>query len=498
MELSYSGQWDPETVLEADIGGEDRRQIIVPRNRREEVREIHDGVAGGTSGSDEDPAESEAAVLLGQLSSDVRTGAESALYVPSNGPRIRPKAPMRQYNVGSPFERIAIDIAGPFPVSDHGINTSLWQWTLQLSLTIKETGTSIFILFLMAYRSAVHESTGQTPASIIMGRELRLPCDLKFGIPPGQDTAGEGLRQQTSAENGRHPRTSPYKIVKRINDLVYRIHKPPEETKGRPFQQVGPYAGNHDQVRTLKPPEDDMTFEKFMSLYSNGQKVLHGVTREESRDLFEVPADYALAHCVAEDLRMSRGIAVVFSKKFGQLQTLREQNPEVGGVLQLKKGQRNIYYLVTKRHSQDKPSYEDVWKSLTKLRDTMVDQNLADLAIPKLSCGIDGLDWRVIRSMLEAIFRSSGIRILVCCNPLPRPIMKTVECYFHRTSRCRYGESCRYRHTPRMKFRDEMSLRRGQCNEPRPDLSPRATAMRSSPEMFENHPVRSAAEDNGQ
>ncbi|KAG5888710.1 hypothetical protein JTB14_035775 [Gonioctena quinquepunctata] len=32
----------------------------------------------------------------------------------------------------------------------------------------------------------------------------------------------------------------PYKIVKRINDLVYRIHKPPEETKGRPFQQVGP------------------------------------------------------------------------------------------------------------------------------------------------------------------------------------------------------------------------------------------------------------------
>ncbi|KAG5889244.1 hypothetical protein JTB14_006380 [Gonioctena quinquepunctata] len=88
-------------------------------------------------------------------------------------------------------------------------------------------------------------------------------------------------------------------------------------------------------------------------------------------------------------------------------QTLREQNPEVGGVLQLKKGQRNIYYLVTKRHSRDKPSYEDVWKSLTKLRDTMVDQNLADLAIPKLSCGIDGLDWRVIRSML-GIFRSSG------------------------------------------------------------------------------------------
>ncbi|KAG5891944.1 hypothetical protein JTB14_002220 [Gonioctena quinquepunctata] len=164
---------------------------------------------------------------------------------------------------------------------------------------------------------------------------------------------------------------------------------------------------------------------------------------------------------------MSRGIAAVFSKKFGQLQTLREQNPEVGGVLQLKKGQRNIYYLVTKRHSQDKPSYEDVWKSLTKLRDTMVDQNLADLAIPKLSCGIDGLDWRVIRSMLEAIFRSSGVRILI------------------------WGVMQISSHS-----KDEISgrnvFKKGQCNEPRPDLSPHtlpSTAMRSSPEIFENHPV---------
>ncbi|KAG5898283.1 hypothetical protein JTB14_008626 [Gonioctena quinquepunctata] len=44
--------------------------------------------------------------------------------------------------------------------------------------------------------------------------------------------------------------------------------------------------------------------------------------------------------------------------------------------------------------------------------------------------------------------------------------------------------------------KDEISgrnvFKKGQCNEPRPDLSPPAspsTAMRSSPEIFENHPV---------
>ncbi|XP_074029451.1 uncharacterized protein [Leptinotarsa decemlineata] len=246
-------------------------------------------------------------------------------------------------------------------------------------------------------------------------------------------------------------------------DLVYRIHKPP---RGKPrvvhFNRLASYAGNHDQVRALRPPEDEMTFQQFMSLYSKGQKVVHGVTREEPRDLFKVPVDYALAHCVAKYLQMSKDIAVVFNKKFGQLQTLREQNPEVGGVLQLKKGQRNIFYLVTKKHSRDKPSYEDVWRSLTRLKETMLDQNLVELAIPKLA---SGLDWRIVRSMLETIFRSSGIQILVCGNHLPRPSIKTVECYFHRTSQCKYGEFCRYRHTPRMTFQSETSLRREQCNE---------------------------------
>ena len=34
----------------------------------------------------------------------------------------------------------------------------------------------------MAYWFAVHETTGQTPARVIFGNDLRLPIDLKFGI----------------------------------------------------------------------------------------------------------------------------------------------------------------------------------------------------------------------------------------------------------------------------------------------------------------------------
>jgi hypothetical protein len=42
-------------------------------------------------------------------------------------------------------------------------------------------------LFLLAYRASTHNTTGLTPASLVFGRELRLPCDLLFGVPPDKE-----------------------------------------------------------------------------------------------------------------------------------------------------------------------------------------------------------------------------------------------------------------------------------------------------------------------
>ena len=41
-------------------------------------------------------------------------------------------------------------------------------------------------LMMMAYRSAVHDTTGYTPARLLFGREMRLPIDLAFGRPPDE------------------------------------------------------------------------------------------------------------------------------------------------------------------------------------------------------------------------------------------------------------------------------------------------------------------------
>ncbi|KAJ8951076.1 hypothetical protein NQ318_003774 [Aromia moschata] len=64
-------------------------------------------------------------------------------------------------------------------------------WNCQIVSDHQRDWDQFLHLFLLAYRSSVHETTGQTPASIVMGRELRLPCDLKFGCTPGDHVAGD-------------------------------------------------------------------------------------------------------------------------------------------------------------------------------------------------------------------------------------------------------------------------------------------------------------------
>ncbi|KAJ8940405.1 hypothetical protein NQ318_009334 [Aromia moschata] len=476
---------------------------------------------------------------------------------------------MSQYNVGSLFERIAIDVAGPFPETDNGnkyivvvmdffqqmgrsvcpnqeastvADALIKDWICRFgnvcrTLNIRKTRTialhpqsdgmverihrtinrylskvvsdhqgdwdQFLHLFLLAYRASIHETTGQTPVNIVMGRELRLPCDLKFGCTPGDDVAGEDyvstLRQrmdgihervrssiqgandrmketydinsndgnlviQPTTSSGLSPKLQsswedPYEVVTRITDVVYRIQKLP---RGKPrvvhFNRLAPFAGSNDEqaearVRHVNLPESELSFEEFMLFHSNGQKGRYGVTREEPRDLFKTPPDFCLAHSVAADLRMSRGIVLTFKKTFGQLQELRRQRPEVGRVLQITVAQqekeRSIFYLVTKQLSHHKPTYQNIWDTLVELRDVLLSQNISSLAIPKIASGLDGLDWRVIRSMLEVLFRFTGIEILVCCyNPRRSLNERTVDCFFYRTSRCKNGPRCRYCHGP--------------------------------------------------
>lgn len=69
--------------------------------------------------------------------------------------------------------------------------------------------------------------------------------------------------------------------------------------------------------------------------------------------------------------------------------------------------------MVTKLRTSEKPSYAVMWSCLKKLKDLLVNSRVIHLGITKLDCGRDKLDWRIVRNMVEVIFRGTGVQVLV-------------------------------------------------------------------------------------
>ncbi|GBM66799.1 Transposon Ty3-I Gag-Pol polyprotein [Araneus ventricosus] len=295
------------------------------------------------------------------------------------GPKTRTKGRLQRYNVGAPFERMALDILGPFPVttkgnryvlvlmdyftkwpeaipipdqeastvaeelvrswiscygvpmilhSDQGtnFNSALFTELCKLWGILKTRTTALhpesdgmverfnrtilnnlflFVsrnqadcdthlpLFLLAYRSAEHEVTGLTPAEMLFGRTLRLPCDILFGRPSETPSspieymknlearlesvhafareriklASERMKTRYDSRatdhhfkegdlvwmynpkrrRGLSPKLQqnwegPYTVVKKLNDVVYRVQRSPSaKPKVIHINRLAPY-----------------------------------------------------------------------------------------------------------------------------------------------------------------------------------------------------------------------------------------------------------------
>ncbi|XP_067643149.1 ADP-ribose glycohydrolase OARD1 isoform X2 [Eurosta solidaginis] len=135
--------------------------------------------------------------------------------------------------------------------------------------------------------------------------------------------------------------------------------------------------------------------------------------KEVNGDLFSADESYSMAHCVAADMRLGKGIAVKFRTKFGQMHTLKQQEQKPGGVAVLQDKSRFIYYLVTKESSWAKPTYQSLNDSLNAMKIHMLKHNINKLAIPRIGCGLDGLVWQKVKNMLHKVFEEVPVEIIV-------------------------------------------------------------------------------------
>jgi hypothetical protein len=101
-------------------------QTVIPRGKVKQVlTEMHGEPSGGHLGANKTLDKVRQRYYWLHLKGDLKRRCQQCdTCAPSRGLRTRRRGLMHQYNVGAPFERIAIDIAGPFPGSDRGNYTS--------------------------------------------------------------------------------------------------------------------------------------------------------------------------------------------------------------------------------------------------------------------------------------------------------------------------------------------------------------------------------------
>ena len=254
-----------------DVGNDAEYLFLMPTVlRKEAFRQLHASVTGGHLGRRKTYDKLRKRFYWCSMYKNVSYWCRTCSTCGSRKmPHRNAKAPMRQYNVGYPMERIGLDICGPYPVSKKGnrylmvVSCYFTKWVdaiplksqeakyvasklvnrfisifgvpLQLHtdlgsnfeskvfqevcklLGIDKTRTTVrrpqsdgmveranrsiqnmissyisdaqddwdehIPLLMLAYRSSIHETTGISPAMMMLGRELTLPVDMTLGRP---------------------------------------------------------------------------------------------------------------------------------------------------------------------------------------------------------------------------------------------------------------------------------------------------------------------------
>lgn len=138
-----------------------------------------------------------------------------------------------------------------------------------------------------------------------------------------------------------------------------------------------------------------------------------------NQDLFELNRnDYCFVQCISSDFKMGKGIALQFNKQFNckklLVKTYGQRYPWSYSGIALKVPTVPVFVLITKERYWDKPTYKTLSQALEQLKTLCASKGVKKLAMPKIGCGLDKLDWSIVKKAIEEIFNDTDIEITVC------------------------------------------------------------------------------------
>lgn len=152
---------------------------------------------------------------------------------------------------------------------------------------------------------------------------------------------------------------------------------------------------------------------------------------EKKMDLFELPTDYTLVHCISLDCAMGAGIAKVFNKKFPKMKLrlvdcirgnklthpisiLYGVERTVEDKLILIDEPQAVINMITKEKYWHKPTYDDFQAALIHAAFLCKKYGIKKLGMPRIGCGLDRLEWDEVEAMIENCFKDVDVEIIVC------------------------------------------------------------------------------------
>ena len=132
-------------------------------------------------------------------------------------------------------------------------------------------------------------------------------------------------------------------------------------------------------------------------------------------DLFKVPKDYVLAHCISRDCEMGAGIAKEFNRRYPRMKNclLSTRPSKTAVVFYHQRDKHEVLNMVTKERYFHKPTRNDFNKTVISLKNEVVARGIKKLAIPLIGSGLDKLNWNVSSEFIKQTFKGTNIEILV-------------------------------------------------------------------------------------
>ena len=124
----------------------------------------------------------------------------------------------------------------------------------------------------------------------------------------------------------------------------------------------------------------------------------------------------SIGHCISTDAQMSKGFAQFHSERIPRLRRVcRRANNLKDQVFSFcdSSSRRYIYNLVTEEKYSDKADLPTLATTLENMQAHATMHGVSTIAMPKIGCGLDQMNWQDLFKILGNVFASSDIQIVV-------------------------------------------------------------------------------------